>query len=333
MLDFADAYGEDTVESKTEKKEEEDGKRLEDCPSESGEECECAEAVEFLNKRARKRKSVGVSAKVDSIKNLSNIRLWRLYISLKDDNGRPRLRAVVREIIYERYLPDVLAVADAYSRRKLPVKSLARPKDVRQAAVVAHLEGIELYSPEYGPTYMQFINARGKSRLKGRIIDALRKLQHLPRDISRKRRDWKKRIEALTHKLRKNPTMEELYDEYGDEVHDIYNDRLFSSVVVNQIDDESDQTTIEDFAEDRKVGKSSFVEKSTASPARDAILRMIPNQKERFVIDAYYFKGMLCGDIASSLSCSTSTVSTLRRLGERVILSKMSKEEFEGLFK
>jgi RNA polymerase sigma factor (sigma-70 family) len=331
MLNFADIDG---AEGKTVKEEKVDEPRLEQCPNAPSEPCVCAEEVKFFTQRIRRRKSEGILSSLDKIKKLPNTRLWKLYEKLKGSE-RPRLCAVVREIIYERYLPDVLSVAKSYSRRKLPAKSLARPEDITQAAIMAHLEGIDLYSPDFGTTYMQFLNASGnKSRVRGRIIDALRKLQHLPRDISRKRRDWKERIEMLSHQLGKHPTMEELHEAYGDEAEEVYSDPLFDTIVVNQIDDDDgDTVSIEEFDETKKVSKKSFVETKDHSPARDAILSLISSQKVKFVIDAYYFGRMLCTDIANRLDCSTSTVSTLRRRGERIILSKMTQQEFEALFK
>ena len=339
MLDFADTYGEgskdqDDVENKKEARKEAEIKpeRLLGCEMEGV--CECAEAIQFLDKRAADRESRKTLSKIDVIKVLPNVRLWKLYIKLKSGE-RPLLCSIVREIIYERYLSDVLSIADNYSRRRLPVKSLAKPEDIQQAAIVAHLEGIDLYLPDFGTTYMQFLNASGnKSRVVGRIIDALRKLQHLPRDVSRTRRDWKKRIESLTHKLRKTPTIEELHDEYGDDATEVSDEPLFEKTVVNQIDEANgEEVSMSEFPVERKLGKTSFAANEDIYPDKDAILKMIPDTKKRFVIDAYYFQGMIKRTIANKLGCSISTVSSLCRQGENSILARMTREEFEGMFR
>lgn len=350
MLDFADA---DAVEATHEEEQ------LQDCkengfrkaeevinPSKPPEQkaekkIECTEEVgsdqhgtaDFLDVMAKARIKVLAFDIVSKIKDYSNVRLWKLYESIRGDDSRPKMRAIVKAIVYERYLPDVMSVAEKYSRRRLPRKSLASADDVHQSAIKAHLEGMEKYSHTFGTTYMQFLNASGKSRVIGRIIDDLRRLQDLPRDVSFKRRNWKKKIEALAHKLGKWPNIDEIADEYGEEAGEISSDPLFEASVVNQVDDgEGNAMSMSDFPLEKKVGRGSPSGVKYSSKEEE-ILSYIPDEKIRYIISAYYFKSMVNGDIANELKMSISTVSTLRRRGETMLRARLTRDQFEDIFR
>lgn len=287
--------------------------------------------------------------------------LWMYFAKLRqihhtypDNEQVNAVYLAVRKELYDRYLPDVLKVTRSYFTRRMPKFSLLNQEDLEQVAQIEMLKYLDKFDPEYGTiTFMQFLNAKGKSRLNGSIKDCLRSLQDFSRLIAKLRRELKPLFIKLTQKIGHKPTSEEFLDEYGWDTsikveknkwmtyREILSHPLFYSGVFNQRQHASIDS--EGFNEENLESLANI---EAPIPRRDNqvnrydsmnfILSHIEDEDIRYIIWEYYYNDETDKRIFRSLSafgkkCSPSWITNKRKAGEKIIEQRLGRKGLEIL--
>lgn len=269
----------------------------------------------------------------------SEKQLWFYMFSI---NGKhDLLKKNLKQFLFNKYIPDIQKIVEREFSR-IPSRSLAEKQDIFQAAIIGHLESMDSYDPGVGTSYMQF----SYRRIRGAIIDCLRKLQHLPRNIAGNRRIAAPIIEKVSHKLGKSPTVQDVFDNCDRDssssngnsnnccLHSIISDPLFNSGVYTQVticsqNDEISETEVVNIIED-----SSSKKKSVNRDLEKRIIRLLKNEGSEnvsFVIWAYYYQGMTTTEIASTLNMGAPTISRMHERGIKLLHIHFKYEELKGL--
>jgi RNA polymerase sigma factor FliA len=263
--------------------------------------------------------------------------VWRFY-SLAREMTRPAVWQQFRSIMMERYIEDTERVANSYYYNKIPEYTLVDKQDVRQAAILGMMDAFDEYDYRAGTTFMQWANAKRHSRIRGSIIDMLRKLMEFPRIIADYRRQLHPKIASLTQKIGKKPSVEDFVAEYGEEYREILEDELFASGVFNQhqvAEEDKDRSrsgldalsALEDYRKSH-VDEDAWTTEDRAS-FHEVVLGVIDDERERFAVYAYYYMKWNNETIAKSpsMNCCTSTALVLRTNGERKIRAAFTYTE------
>ncbi len=174
--------------------------------------------------------------------------------------------------------------------------------DVVNEGVIALMEAIETYDPEKGAKFETYASLK----IKGAIIDFIRRQDWIPRSVRKFARDLDNANSSLYNQYNRMPTTEEL-----SEYMDIPEDKLLKLM------SEASCTVTLSFEEllyeDNFEGPSSS-DATDAGVLREECRRVIAEaidslkEKERQVITLYYFKSMKYSDIAKVLGISESRV-------------------------
>lgn len=174
--------------------------------------------------------------------------------------------------------------------------------DVVNEGVIALMEAIETYDPEKGAKFETYATLK----IKGAIIDFIRRQDWIPRSVRKFARDLDNANSSLYNQYNRMPTTEEL-----SEYMDIPEDKLLKLM------SEASCTVTLSFEEllyeDNFEGPSSS-DATDAGVLREECRRVIAEaieslkEKERQVITLYYFKSMKYSDIAKVLGISESRV-------------------------
>lgn len=154
-------------------------------------------------------------------------------------------------------------------------------------------------------------------RIRGSILDELRRQDHVPRSVRRKARDISRTRESLMRRLGRKPEDSEMADQLGTDVHTLWRwqseveGSVHVSLTATANDDGSAVPTRVEFLSNEEEGVDERLSREDeVALLRGAILRL--NDQERTVLSLYYFEELKSADIADVLDISESRVSQIR---------------------
>ena len=154
-------------------------------------------------------------------------------------------------------------------------------------------------------------------RIRGSILDELRRQDHVPRSVRRKARDISRTRETLMRQLGRKPDDSEIAEQLGTDVQTLWRwqseveGSVHLSLTATASDDGSTVPTRAEFlSNDDESADERLSREDEVALLREAILRL--NDQERTVLSLYYFEELKSADIAEVLGISESRVSQIR---------------------
>ena len=154
-------------------------------------------------------------------------------------------------------------------------------------------------------------------RIRGSILDELRRQDHVPRSVRRKARDISRTRESLMRELGRKPDDSEIAGQLGTDVQTYWRweSEVEGSVHLSLTSAASDDgstvpTRVELLSNEEEAADERLSREDEVALLREAILRL--NDQERTVLSLYYFEELKSADIADVLDISESRVSQIR---------------------
>lgn len=180
-------------------------------------------------------------------------------------------------------------------------------EDIVNQGVIALIECIERYDPERGVQFESFASIR----IRGAIIDYLRKQDWVPRSIRAKFIHIEKVSLNLQASLNRHPTDEELAESTGMEISEVQKtvsqSQSFSILSYEELLDGANK--YENQVSPIKVPEQTIQDKEIKSIIASSIDNL--NEKERLIISLYYYEELKLKEIAVILGISSSRVSQI----------------------
>ena len=180
--------------------------------------------------------------------------------------------------------------------------------DLMQAGLIGLIEAASNYNRNKGASFETYAGIR----IRGAMLDEVRKLDWTPRSVHQKYRHVSMAIQKLESEMGRSPTEREIAAELGielDEYHRILADssscRLFS---IEQPSEHSESRL--DIADDLDGEPDSQL---VAENAREAVADAIAQlpEREQLVLSLYYHREMNLKEIGAVLEVSESRVSQI----------------------
>src|SRR6266498_3551633 len=114
----------------------------------------------------------------------------------------------LREQMIVQYAPLVKYVV---GRMAVSMPGLLASEDIIGYGTIGLIQAVDRYDPSVGVKFETY----AIRRIKGAILDAIRSLQQLSRDASRRARDLDHAFDALTQQMGRVPTNREVADHLG----------------------------------------------------------------------------------------------------------------------
>jgi RNA polymerase sigma factor FliA len=231
-----------------------------------------------------------------------NMQLWQEFA-----NGNQS----ARDKLLTEHLGLVHHVARQLSR------TLAAKADVDEmvsAGTMGLMSALEGFDPGRGLAFSTF----AAPRIRGAILDELRRQDHVPRSVRRKAREISHARETLQRIFGRPPEREEMAEHLGVDLDTLFKwEADVESAVQVPLDrrsGDSDNGTAApaDLLPDESHGdiEEQLNHEQEVSLLRDALLRL--KEQERIVLSLYYFEELKLHEIASILSLTESRVSQIR---------------------
>lgn len=229
--------------------------------------------------------------------------MWQDYWTTRDES--------LREALLERHLGLVHHVALGILRKAPPNAEL---DDLVSAGTIGLLEAVDNFEPAYGLAFSTF----AQPRIRGAILDDLRRRDHVSRSQRKRMRDIGQARERLASELGRDPDSRELAGALDVPVDTYWKwDRTLQRAAKISLDQPIDgaegrdmrpmEVVADDEAEmpDEMVARTEEVE-----ILRDRILEL--PKREREVLSLYYFEELKLREIADISGVTESRISQIR---------------------
>ena len=227
--------------------------------------------------------------------------LWRAYAT-GDTEARERLLT--------EHLGHVHFVARQVARG---ISVEADFDELVSAGTIGLMNALESFDAGRGLAFSTF----AAPRIRGAILDELRRQDHVPRSIRRKSRDIAGARETLTRLLGRQPEAREISEHLGVDLETLWRwqGEVEGAVHVpldRPTGDGSNAPTPLDLlaGDDERGVEDSLTREQEVEVLRDAIMRL--KEQERIVLALYYFEELKLHEIAKVLELTESRVSQIR---------------------
>ncbi len=229
------------------------------------------------------------------------------------------------EEVIEEFLPLINYWANRYAYYGAPVLS---KEDLVSAGVVGLIEAYHRFDPTKNvkfKTYAEF-------RIKGAMLDEIRKLDIIPRSVKNKINEFEEKLKKLYQKLGRMPKDEEIAEFMGLSLEEYY--KFLENIKgITFIDIESFKQKMPDLEEkdlfELIAGdkKEDPFEKYAIKELHEKLTQALEylSEKERLVLALYYYEGLTMKEIAKVLDYTESRISQIHNqaiLKLRSILNK-----------
>ena len=187
------------------------------------------------------------------------------------------------------------------------VQNIVEVEDLIQQGMEGLVHAAQKYSPKEGVNFSQY----AQLRIRGSIIDFLRKNSNLCRTTIKKKQEFERSKLDLEKKLNRQATEQELIDFLGisdDEFN--YWKKAFEANVVQSLDTAYNEYSIL-FASKDDNPESSLQNKELKNQIKEAL--GVLNQREALVAQLYYVEELNIYEIAEVLEISTGRISQIKK--------------------
>ena len=220
--------------------------------------------------------------------------------------SKPPLEEVIKE-----FLPTINYWANKYAYQGAPVLS---KEDLVSAGVIGLIEAYNRYDPSKGvkfKTYAEF-------RIKGAMLDEIRKLDIIPRSVRDKISEFEEKLQELRRDLGRMPTEEEIASAMGMTLED-YHKFLEQIKGVTFVDINAFKQKMPDLEEEDIFAlisgdpKEDPFEKYALKELQEKLEEALEylTEKERLVLALYYHEGLTMKEIAQVLNYTESRISQI----------------------
>ncbi len=187
------------------------------------------------------------------------------------------------------------------------VSNIVEIEDIIQQGMEGLIHAAQKYSPHDGVKFSQYACLR----IRGSIIDFLRKNSNLCRTTILKKKEFEKKHFDLQSRLGREPTKEELIEKLNIS-HDEYSywSTAFEANKIQSLDSVYDEFSIL-FATPENSPEQSLDDKQVKDALKKAIRSL--NQREAMIVQLYYVEEMNVYEIAEVLEISTGRISQIKK--------------------
>ncbi len=210
-----------------------------------------------------------------------------VYAESSNDDG---------ELLVREYLPLVKRVAFHLAAR-LPSSVLV--DDLVQAGMIGLLEAGRNFNPSGGASFETWASIR----IRGSMLDELRRMEWAPRPVQRKARQMASAIRTLQNRLGRAATDAEVAREMDLDIHQYHS--LLQETVTCQLYEQSGDTGSADYGEDH--GPLDDLQQQGFRQALAGAVGKLP-EREKLVMSLYYDDELNLKEIGAVLGVGESRV-------------------------
>lgn len=240
--------------------------------------------------------------------------LWSSYLRTRSADDERRL--------VEHYFSFVLKIAVKLAER---LNWRAQPDELASNGVEGLYKAIASYDPSRKVQFESFANRR----IKGAMIDGLRRDDNLPRSVRIASEQFEKHKQRVQNHLGRRVADVDFVSMIGMDEGDYHkNHRKYQAASYGSLDNHTETDSVEDIKQDSNENLIDPKSNSTDAELRrkeflSKILSGCFNSREKLIVYYYYYEGWTMDRVAAKIGLSESRVSQMhkkimRRLKDKV---------------
>ena len=235
--------------------------------------------------------------------------LWEQYAQTKD-------KAIKDTLILE-YAPLVKYLA---GRLSVHIGHRVEYDDLISNGIFGLIDAIDKFSLEKGVKFETYASLR----IRGAIIDNIRKLDWVPRDLRQKNKLLEQTYSTLEVELGREPEEHEIAHKLGMSIKET-RDLIKKASVVNlvSLDDYLEENHEDVFVANDDSPEKMYQKKEITDMLVDAIDKL--SEKEKKVVSLYYFEDLTLKEISKIMGVSESRISQLHSKSVIKLRAKLGK--------
>lgn len=229
--------------------------------------------------------------------------MWQDYWTTRDES--------LRQALLERHLGLVHHVALGVLRKAPPNAEL---DDLVSAGTIGLMEAVDKFEPAYGLAFSTF----AQPRIRGAILDDLRRRDHVSRSQRKRMRDIGRARARLAGELGRDPQARELAEELEVPVDTFWKwDRVLQGAATVSLDQPIDRAEGRDMSpmdvvadDEAEMPDEQLARAEEIRILKDRILEL--PEREREILSLYYFEELKLREIAEIYDVTESRISQIR---------------------
>ena len=199
------------------------------------------------------------------------------------------------------------------------VRSAIEIEDLMQIGYFGLVTAAQKYSPKEGATFASY----AVLRIRGAIVDHLRKSSNLCRTTIQMQQKQKKAVEFLLRSLQREPVPSEIAEKMGLELNEYRQwEKAFNANIHQSLDEVYDEYSMWFVSKDSTPEEN--LDKSQLKNILKDALKELP-QKEAMVIQLYYVEELNVYEIAEVMEITTGRVSQIKKSAVSSLRSYIKK--------
>ena len=199
------------------------------------------------------------------------------------------------------------------------VRASIEIEDLMQIGYFGLVTAAQKYSPKEGATFASY----AVLRIRGAIVDHLRKSSNLCRTTIQMQQKQKKAVEALTVELQREPVPSEIAEKMGlnlDEYREW--EKAFNANIHQSLDEVYDEYSMWFVSKDSTPEEN--LDRSQLKDILKVALKELP-EKEAMVIQLYYVEELNVYEIAEVMEITTGRVSQIKKSAVSLLRENINK--------
>ena len=199
------------------------------------------------------------------------------------------------------------------------VRSAMEIEDLMQIGYYGLVTAAQKYSPKEGATFASY----AVLRIRGAIVDHLRKSSNLCRTTIQMQQKQKKAVESLLASLQREPLPSEIAEKMGLELNEYREwEKAFNANVHQSLDEVYDEYSMWFVSKDNTPEEN--LDRSQLKSILTEALKELP-EKEAMVIQLYYVEELNVYEIAKVMEITTGRVSQIKKSAVSLLRSYIKK--------
>lgn len=166
---------------------------------------------------------------------------------------------------------------------------------------------------KFDPTKGAQFKTYAVTRIRGAILDELRRLSLGGQALCRKTRNLEKAVRAVESRHNRTATEIEIAAELGisvDELWELYSDVSRSFLISLDASDENEESAIYSIQDVKTIDPSDYAERMELRDTLTTVINELPDQEKK-VLALYYFEELTLKEIGGVLGVSESRISQI----------------------
>ena len=240
---------------------------------------------------------------------MEDIKLWQKYEKSRNQQ--------IKEEIINKYANLVKIIV---GRLSIYTNSQIEYEDLIGYGILGLMDAIEKFDYKKGYKFETYASLR----IRGEIIDNIRKLDWIPRSLRQKNKLIEEVIEEFETKYSRQPTEEEIGKKLDIPIEQVKNYSLYNLVSLDSYLDQNHEKSVDTLIENENYLPEKVLYKKEEKQILIEAIESL-NEKQKQVITLYYYEELTLKEISKILGISESRVSQIHSNCMKILKNKLGK--------